>query len=536
MRAVADDSVLAAIDIGTNSFHLVVARAGRHRFDVITSEKEVVRLGAGSGDMKRLRADAVDRGVAALRRLRIVAESSGASVRAVATSAVREASNRNDFLRRARDEAGVDVEVVSGPEEARLIHLGVLQALPLYDRRHLVVDIGGGSTEFVVGHGPEIRFVRSLKLGAIRLTDRFFPGGTTTPARVVACRDYLRSYLAPMAAEARAAGFDIAVGSSGTVQNLAEIAVLAGGGTPPRSPNGLILGRDALDEVVTELVDARTPAARSSIDGVDPKRADILAAGALLLEAIFESLDLDECTVSGYALREGVLLDTLAERRRGRRAREGHLSDLRRSGVEHLLQRFDPDGADHAHQVARLAVQLFRETAALHALDERHLDTLEAAALLCNVGRFVSHESHHQHSYYVIRNSEHLTGFTEAEVERIALVARYHRKSAPKPRSHPEFAALGPDDRQAVRVLAGLLRIAIGLDRGQAGRITAVRVRLDEPGRHLTVLAETDDPAIAELEAYTAQARRELAEDALGHTIDIELVTPRRRRVSPRNG
>ena len=536
MRAVAEDTVLAAIDIGTNSFHLVVARAGRHRFDVITSEKEVVRLGAGSGDMKRLRADAIDRGVAALRRLRLVAESSGATVRAVATSAVREASNRNDFLRRAREEAGVDVEVVSGPEEARLIHLGVLQALPLYERRHLVVDIGGGSTEFVVAHGPDVRFVRSLKLGAIRLTDRFFPGGTTTPAQVAACRNYLRSYLAPMAAEARAAGFDLAVGSSGTVQNLAEIAVLARGDTLPRSPNGLRIDRDQLDEVVTELVNARTPSLRSSVDGVDPKRSDILAAGALLLGAIFEALDFTELTVSGYALREGVLLDTLAERRRGRRTRDGHLNDLRRSGVEHLLQRFDPEGAEHAHRVARLAVQLFRATADLHGLGERHLDTLEAAALLCNVGRFVSHESHHQHSYYVIRNSEHLTGFSEAEIERIALVARYHRKSAPKPRSHPEFAALGAADRQAVRVLAGLLRIAIGLDRGQAGRIDAVRVRVDHERRHLTVLAETADPSIAELEAYTAQARRELAEDALGHTIDVELVTARRRRVTPRNG
>ena len=172
------DPVHAAIDIGTNSFHLLVARVDEQgRFDVIAQEKEMVRLGHGSGDMSELSAGAIDRGVACLRRFRQLAEVFGAEVTAVATSAVREAANRDVFLRRARDEAGVQVQVISGVEEARLIHLGVIQALPVFDRRLIVMDIGGGSTELLIAEGLTVLGARSVKLGAIRLTDRFFPGG-----------------------------------------------------------------------------------------------------------------------------------------------------------------------------------------------------------------------------------------------------------------------------------------------------------------------------------------------------------------------
>ena len=174
------DDVLAAVDLGTNSVHLVVAKVEESRFEVIEREREMVRLGSSGGDMKRLTPEAMDRGIAALGRFRQVAEIYGARVRAVATSAVREAENQAEFLERAREEAGIDVEVISGFEEARLIHLGVLQAVPVFDRRLLVCDIGGGSTELVVGHTGDVLFSRSLKLGAIRLSQRFFPDGRSS--------------------------------------------------------------------------------------------------------------------------------------------------------------------------------------------------------------------------------------------------------------------------------------------------------------------------------------------------------------------
>src|SRR4051812_31420630 len=179
-------STLAALDLGTNSFHLVVARftGEGHQFEVIAREKEMVRLGSGSGDMKVLEDDAIDRGIAALTRCRQIADAHDARLHAVATSAVREAENADVFLARARNEAGVDVDVISGTEEARLIHLGVLQAVPVFDRRLVLIDIGGGSTEVLVGEHGEILTSGSLKLGAIRLTRRFFRSDRLHPAAV----------------------------------------------------------------------------------------------------------------------------------------------------------------------------------------------------------------------------------------------------------------------------------------------------------------------------------------------------------------
>jgi len=187
---------LAAVDIGTNSFHLVVAQpTGGQRFEVIDREKSMVRLGSGSGDMKRLEPEAIERGIAALKRFRQIAESAGATLHAVATSAVREAENRDEFLRRARTEAGVEVDVISGAEEARLIHVGVLQGVAGLDRRHLLVDIGGGSTEFVIGEGHLVLEAVSLKLGAIRLTERFLRREPLRKKDVAECRRYVRAYL-----------------------------------------------------------------------------------------------------------------------------------------------------------------------------------------------------------------------------------------------------------------------------------------------------------------------------------------------------
>ena len=197
---------LAAIDIGTNSLHLVVARFDDEgHFEVIADEKESVRLGSGGGDMKELAPDAIDRGIAALARFRQVADISEAPVTAVATSAVREAENAEEFIERARDEAGVEVEVISGVEEARLIQLGILQAVPVFDRRLLLIDIGGGSTEVLVGEQGETLAVRSFKLGAIRLTRRFFKTDRLHPGAVDACRRHVRAMLGPMAREVDAA-------------------------------------------------------------------------------------------------------------------------------------------------------------------------------------------------------------------------------------------------------------------------------------------------------------------------------------------
>ncbi|HEX8804906.1 MAG TPA: Ppx/GppA phosphatase family protein, partial [Acidimicrobiales bacterium] len=469
--------ILAAIDIGTNSVHLVVARVESDRFEVLEREKAMVRLGSSAGDMKRLTPTAMARGIEVLDRFRQVAAIHGARVRAVATSAVREAENRAVFIERARDEAGVDVEVISGFEEARLIHLGVIQAVPSFDRQVLVCDIGGGSTELVVGRGGDVLLARSLRLGAIRLTRRYFPKDKLASGAVEACRRDIRTTLAPVVQQIERLGFDLAVGSSGTIGAVCQMVAARGDGPPPRTLNNMTVGREQVDEVVRRLAKAPTVKARAKEPGLDPRRADIVLAGALILEQVVAELDVGRLTFSDYALREGVLLDTW---RRDHGGSLHQLSDIRRRSVTHLVELMDEEPSHSAH-VARLALDVFDATADRHGLDDQDRELLEAAALLANVGLFVSHAGHHKHSYYVIRNSEHLTGFTDREIELIAQVARYHRKSAPR-KKHAEFAALTRRDQRRVRTLAAILRVAVGLDRTHAGDVVAVRARSDGDG------------------------------------------------------
>lgn len=509
--------VLAAIDIGTNSVHMVVARmAPDGRFEVITRHKEMVRLGeSGDDHLKHLTPEAIDRGVAALARCRAVVDTYDAPVEAVATSAVREAENRNEFIKRARKEAGIEVEVIAGHEEARLIHLGVLQALPVYDTPLLLCDIGGGSTELLIGHRGEVMVSRSFKLGSIRMTRRFFDDGVTTKRSVERARRFVRATLAPFVREARAHPFDIAVGSSGTVENLLKIA-LAADGVEKQSVNGASLTRAALGDVVERLVAAGTPAARAEIKGVDRGRADIIVGGAIILEQVMEALGLESLVISEYALREGVLFD-LSNRLHG--ASLDHLSDLRRRSIEHLMEVCDDD-PDHSLRVAELALQLFDGLDPLHGQGHDERELLEAAALLANVGLFIAHSRHHQHSYYVIRNSELLSGFTDHEIEIIAQVARYHRRGEPSLK-HAPFAGLSEVDQHRVRWLSAILRVAIGLDRSHAGAVASVQVGLNGAVAIEVAAAKGADTS---LEVYAARERTSMLAEMSGMGVTVEPV------------
>lgn len=511
--------IKAAIDIGTNSMHLVVARLAEHGgFEILTSEKETVRLGQGGGEMKLLAPDAIERGLAALERMAQVATSFGdVDLIAVATSAVREAANRDDFLDRARQLTGIEIEVISGFEEARLIHLGVLQALPVFDQRLLLVDIGGGSTEFLVGQGADPIEARSMKLGAIRLTERFFSeaiadGRRPTAQEVDDCRHYVRAALALVGSELGGHQPEIAIGSSGTATTIAAMAA-AERGDDVRQMNGVTFTAAELAAVVERVISAKD---RSRVGGLDDKRADIILGGALLLDEVFAVFELEEMTISDYALREGVLFDRFADQS-GR-----DLRDLRRANLLRLARQLDPD-PEHAEHTALLSGQLFDRSRALHGLDDDARELLEAAAIVHNVGLFISHSSHHKHSYYVIRNSEQLTGFTEHEIELIAVVARYHRKSRPSEK-HPEFAALSVDDQRLVRQLAGMLRVAIGLDRRHARVVQTMRVHIDQGWMRIEPVA--DDADDLDLEVYAARERAHLLAAALG--VEVEIVAPAR--------
>lgn len=495
--------LVAALDIGTNSFHLVVAKPVPGGFEVITREKEVVRLGHGGGDMKEISPEAADRGVKCLARMVEIARSHDASIRAVATSAVREAKNRGDFIKRVRKTTGLEVEVVSGTEEARLIHLGALNAIGIHDRSLFVCDIGGGSTEVVIGLDDEVLFARSFKLGAVRLTDRFFSGSAMHPSALSSCRSFIRSTLSVVAPEISELGFEVAAASSGTAETIARLILRGRGVGEPKSFNRFEFTGDEVRSITNQLESCSTTRERAERFGLDPHRADIILAGALILEGLVDTFELKSLMFSDYALREGLLLDTLR--------RDGLLEfdrdhDAARRSVQLLADRCD-DRPDHSQHVAKLALQLFDELDETLALEPEWRRYLEFAALLANVGVVVSHAKHHLHSYYLIRNSE-LMGLTDREVEIIAQVARYHRKSVPKP-EHAEFQRLNTDDQQIVRRLAALLRVAIGLDRTYDARVKTVSTKVSKETIHFVVKPRGKKTDVG-LNLYAANERKGL--------------------------
>ncbi|MEZ5381732.1 MAG: Ppx/GppA phosphatase family protein [Microthrixaceae bacterium] len=515
---------IAAIDIGTNSIHMVLARVIDHaRYELLTREKATVRLGSGGGDMDRLADDAMDRGIEALKRAAQLAADRDALVVAVATSAVREASNGKKFIKRAAKEAGVQVEVITGVEEARLIHLGVLGALPVYDVPHALIDIGGGSTEVLYGEGDEVSSSRSFKLGAIRMTRRFFADGQFPDDRskkarrrdVQAARSHVASMLAPFATAVSGLGAEVVAGSSGTIETLAAVA-RARSGADAQSLNGAVLTRRELDAVVDELLTAESLEDVKAMPGMDAARADIILGGALVAQGAMESFGWDRLTISEGSLREGVLLEAQA-RLTGEGI--GHLAHLRHHSVEHLLAATDED-PDHARTVARLSLALFDGLDRVHGLGAQHRELLEAAALLANVGLVVSHSAHHKHGYYIIRNTDRLTGFTDREIELVAQIARFHRKSRPDEARHEEFGALSLVDRAVVRTLAGILRVAVGLDRSHAGKVGGVEVEVSAE-RIAVRVAPTEADGDISLELYAGDARTGLLAEVLGRSVDV---------------
>ncbi len=350
---------LAAIDVGTNSFHIIVASVDPQTggYTILAREKERVRLGEGSGDMKFLSAAAMERGIATLRRFRSVADRFDAPVTAVATSAVREAVNKEIFIRRILHETGIRIEIVSGLEEARLVYLGVLQALPVLDRDILLVDLGGGSTEFLVGRKRKVHYDNSLKIGAIRMTDRFFPGGVTSVKSVREARRFVRGILAPVKRDLRGHFFDLVVGTSGTIVNLANIVRCRGGKPPLGSYNAYSMSADDILESIETILEAKHPAARGGIEGLDPSRSDIITGGAVIVEQAVKELGIRAITVSEYALREGIIRD-VAEQSVFHKGTPG-LRDIRLSSVRHLAKKLHYE-KEHSEHVASPRPGYFR--------------------------------------------------------------------------------------------------------------------------------------------------------------------------------
>lgn len=456
--------ILACIDMGTNSFHMIVCQATpqRDHFEIITRIKESVPFFRRSLTAHFIDDSAMTSAIRILRDMRNKAAMKGATtIVAVATSAVRESKNGALVLSRVREELDIDARMISGQEEARLIYLGVLWSMPELNGRFALVDIGGGSTEIVVGSREHTFYSESYKLGAARLTQRFFRKGPPTREMIKELHDEVRGVLRPAAVKiAECGGFAQLIGTSGTIQALAKLDRLSSD-NPHLEVHGWKLRRDNLESLVGFLEEAALY--DKKLVGISSDRSQTILAGSIVLLETMRSLTADEITVCSAALREGVVVDRFLQ--------TGWLNanlyqhkDPRSESVHALLEKYHAS-VEHAEHVARLSQEIFQQTHnILHQYPENAGHLLWSAAMLHDVGTFVGRTGHHKHSFYLIKNGG-LLGHSEEEVTLIACIARYHRGSEPKD-AHIDYRELTLKDRELVTDMAAILRLAEALDRG----------------------------------------------------------------------
>jgi exopolyphosphatase / guanosine-5'-triphosphate,3'-diphosphate pyrophosphatase len=501
---------LAAIDVGSNSLHMIIADVTREgHLEVVDRVKEMVRLGRRSFTTGRLTEESMDLAIRALGNFKRLARVRRVDkIRAVATSAVREARNRTQFIRRIRRETGIPIEVVSGIDEARLIFQAARHALGLEGGPFLLIDIGGGSVELVLVRDGRPLWMRSVKLGAARVAERFLTEDPPTREQLKKLNAHLERQIGALMRRAKRAGVVRAIGTSGTINTLVAMARAA------RSEElGRLHGASATAEEVShlceQLIEANA-AMRSELPGIDAKRVDLMPSAAALVEFVLRRSAAPELLACSWALREGVLLG-LARAVNSRTA-----NNARRRSVNALAARFAGSN-EHGRQVARLSMQLFDATAGVMGLPRESRELLEYAALLHDIGHAIDHDRHNRHSYYLIKNAE-LFGFDPAEIEVVAQAARGHRKQAAKLDS-PDLRALSSTNRRLVRGFAAILRIADALDRSHFGVVRNVDVNYS-PGR--VVLGVDSKREKADLELWTCERRTDLLARLMDRQIVLE--------------
>jgi exopolyphosphatase/guanosine-5'-triphosphate,3'-diphosphate pyrophosphatase len=507
---------IAAIDIGTNSIHMIVVQVRADlSFEVIDREKEMVRLGAGGLDGKSLTPTAMAAALQTLSKFKRLAESHKVDeIVAAATSATREADNGGDFIAEVNRRTGIQIRIIPGKEEARLIHLAACYGVDVGASTACVIDIGGGSVEVTLGSATHLSSARSFKTGVIRLTERHIksdPLERRDERRLVKqIQREMSGYLADIGGR----GYDRVIGTSGTILSLGTLALTEARGRPLEEVRNQRVGAKALRRLRKRLTDADLHE-RLRMPGMDPRRADLSVAGAILLDTILKTLGAEELTLCDLALREGLIIDYI-QRNSARIRKVDRYPDVRRRSIVELGERCNY-WSEHAHQVARLAVSIFDQTRSAHGLGDIEREWLEYGALLHDIGVHISYERHHKHSYYLIKHGD-LRGFEPREIEIIALIARYHRQATPK-KAHEGFEGLPPKLQRVVKNLSAMVRLAEGLDRSHAQAISGIDLypRKDD---YLARLRTTNE---AELELWAAHRHVRPLERVLGRTIRFEL-------------
>ena len=504
---------LAAIDLGSNSFHLLVVDAHPDgSFDTLLREKEMLRLGDVVTRTGTIPGPDVDRVLETIRRFSAMATSIGATeVVACATSAMREADNSSDVVDLIREETGISVEVISGRREAQLIFAAVRASLALEPGPAVCFDLGGGSLEVMVGDNAGLLWSTSVHLGAARLQAQFVEDDPPTPGELRRIKARVTEVLEPVAADV--AGFEPKrmVGTSGTFLALARMATAAETGSVPQSVNQLVVRRRDLQDVHDKLVTLNA-AGRAKLDGLDARRADQIPVGSQVLLTTMKLFGFDELMVGEWALREGIVLDAIRHHEVAEWTNDGEA--IRRTSVLGLARRCTVNEG-HAIQVARLAGTLFDHTVALHRLPPADRELLEHAAWLHDIGEHVAVESHHKHTAYLIEHGR-LRGFSPEDVAVLATLGRYHRRNDPKASFEP-YGRLSSERREQALALLSLLRLADGLDRGHAATVEDLDVEVLDDRVRLLVHSHGD----LDLEVWGVRRKRELFERLFDRRLDV---------------
>ncbi|MCP9848291.1 Ppx/GppA phosphatase family protein [Cyanobium sp. Morenito 9A2] len=459
---------VAAIDIGTNSIHLLIAAVDPvlRSFSVVLTEKSSTRLGERDEDTGALSPEAIERAFVTLRHCRELAASHGVEQTVTAaTSAVREAPNGRDFLQAVQEQLGLEVDLISGQEEARLIYLGVLSGMAFGDQPHLILDIGGGSTELILADGRDARALTSTRVGAVRLQRDFVREDPMPPDRRSFLTAFIQGSLEPAVDKVKRrlepGETPVMVATSGTAMALAAMAATLDE-RPPLRLQGYRLSRERLDLLVARLVEM-TPEQRRALPTLNDRRAEIIVPGALVLQTAMAMLGVRELVISERALREGLIVDWML-RKDLIVDRFAFQSSIRQRTVLHQAQRFGVDQA-RAERVAGHAISLYDQSSGLlHADGGAGRQMLWAAAMLHACGQHINIGAYHKHTWYLIRHGE-LLGYSEAEQLMVAAIARYHRRGLPKKRHESWQLIEGRNQRRTVASMALLLRLAASLDR-----------------------------------------------------------------------
>ncbi len=507
---------IAAIDIGSNSIHMIVVEAETGRdLRILDREKDMARLGDSAFADGRLSASVQARALSTIGRFLHLARRRGVdAVIAAATSAVRESANGRQFLALVRRETGQHVALLGEHEEARLIYLAVRDAVDLRGPPSLIVDVGGGSAETIVADSTAMRFAASLPLGVLRLNALFDgtrPFGSKRQDRL---RRHVRRLLEDTARAARAARVQRVVGTAGTVNAMARLHLASNGAEPDADlPSVVRLSSDEVSELAEMLLSLPLKK-RERLPGMDPARADTLALGTLVVDEVLKAVGAAEIRTCRAAVREGLVLDYLATHPARPSSRSTH--DVRERSVRDAAARYG-DTTEHGEHVSSLALSIFDGTKRLHGLGDVEREMLHFGALLHDVGQHIEYRRHHRHSYYLVRNAE-LQGFDPDEVECLAVIARYHRKSAPKD-DHDEWRSLAERLKPSTRLLIGMLRVADGLDRGHAQEVTSVEVSV----RKQAVVVTVKGKGTLELDVHGAEGKSDVLAQALNRPIEFKL-------------